>query len=88
MDGVVASPREAAAIRALCGRDFLIVAPGIRVAPEAGGDQSRTATPAQALRLGADYLIVGRPIYSAADPRAAAAEILADMESGLPGGVR
>lgn len=80
MDGVVASPREAAAIRALCGPDFLIVTPGIRLFPEQNGDQMRTATPAQALKVGADYLVVGRPILSAANPREVAESILRDME--------
>lgn len=79
MDGVVASPREAAAIRALCGGDFLIVTPGIRLGAAENGDQTRTATPAEALKAGVDYLVVGRPILTAADPREAADSILADM---------
>lgn len=81
MDGVVASPREAAAIRALCGNDFLVVTPAIRLSPSENGDQSRTATPAQALKLGADYLVVGRPIYSADDPRAVAENIIKEIEA-------
>lgn len=80
MDGVVASPQEAAAIRALCGNNFLIVTPGIRPANNEAGDQSRTATPAEALKAGSDYLVVGRPILGAADPKAAAALILKEME--------
>lgn len=80
LDGVVASPREAAAIRALCGPDFLIVTPGIRLCPEQNGDQMRTATPAQALKVGADYLVVGRPIVSAENPREVAESILQDMK--------
>jgi orotidine-5'-phosphate decarboxylase len=80
MDGVVASPQEAAAIRQCCGHDFLIVTPGIRPVYGDKGDQSRTATPAQALRDGADYLVVGRPILAAADPRTAAVEIVKEME--------
>lgn len=80
LDGVVASPREAGAIRALCGPDFLIVTPGIRLLPEEHGDQMRTATPSQALKVGANYLIVGRPIVSAANPREVAASILTDMK--------
>ncbi len=80
MDGVVASPREAAAIRALCGPDFLIVTPGIRLLPEEHGDQMRTATPAQALKVGANYLVVGRPILSADNPREVAESILHDMK--------
>lgn len=80
VDGVVASPQEAAAIRAECGRDFLIVTPGVRPAGGDKGDQSRVATPAQALADGADYLVVGRPILAAPDPRAAALAILKEME--------
>ena len=81
MDGVVASPQEAAAIRQCCGADFLIVTPGIRPLYGAKGDQSRTATPAEALRDGADYLVVGRPVLAAVDPRAAAIEIVKEMEA-------
>ena len=81
LDGVIASPREAGAIRALCGSDFLIVTPGIRILPEEHGDQMRTATPAQALKVGANYLVVGRPIVSADNPRTVAAEIIKDMQS-------
>ena len=80
VDGVVASPQEAAAIRAACGKDFLIVTPGVRPAGGDKGDQSRVATPAQALQDGADFLVVGRPILAAADPRAAALAILEEME--------
>lgn len=79
LEGVVASPREAGAIRALCGPDFLIVTPGIRLRPEQQGDQMRTATPAQALKDGANYLLVGRPIVLADSPRDVATRIIADM---------
>ena len=82
-DGVVASPREIAAIRQACGPDFLIVTPGIRPAAGAGDDQARTATPASAIRAGADYLVIGRPITGAADPAAAADAIAAEMEKAL-----
>ena len=79
-DGVIASPQEAAAIRALpesAGR--LIVTPGVRPAGAALGDQKRVATPASAMKDGADHIVVGRPIWQADDPRAAALSILAEM---------
>ena len=79
IDGVVASPQEAASIRALCGSDFLIVTPGIRPLNQEHGDQTRTATPAEALKAGSDYLVVGRPILAAADPKSAAQAILQEM---------
>lgn len=79
-DGVIASPREIAAIRQACGSDFLIVTPGIRPAAGTRDDQARTATPASAIGAGADYLVIGRPITAAADPAAAAKAIAAEME--------
>lgn len=79
MDGVVASPQEATAIREACGPDFLIVTPGIRPQGADRGDQSRVATPAGALKLGASHLVIGRPITAAADPRAAVMAILQEM---------
>jgi orotidine-5'-phosphate decarboxylase len=95
-DGVVASVQEARAIRKACGRDFLIVTPGVR--PEtksdssANGaakskpaaktdDQARTATPTEAIKAGADFLVVGRPITAAPDPRAAAQSIVDEIAS-------
>ncbi len=78
-DGVVASPQEAGTLRAVLGRDLLIVTPGIRPAGVRADDQARVATPAVARRAGADYLVVGRPITDAADPAAAAAAIVAEI---------
>ncbi len=78
-DGVVASAREAAAIRAELGDALLIVTPGIRPAGAEIADQSRVVTPAAAIASGADYLVVGRPISGAADPLAAARAIIAEM---------
>ncbi len=80
MDGVVASPHEVAPIRRECGRNFLIVTPGVRPLQADWGDQKRVMTPGEAIRNGADYLVVGRPILDAPDPVAAAREIVADME--------
>lgn len=79
LHGVVASAREAAAIKAACGERFLVVAPGIRAGTIPGDDQHRTATPAEAIRMGADYLVVGRPVTRASDIRAAAEAILAEV---------
>ena len=70
LDGVVCSPLEAAAVRAACGSEFLIVTPGIRSAAEAG-DQQRLSTPRAAIEAGANFLVVGREVTRAADPRAA-----------------
>lgn len=79
-DGVVASPQEAAAIRALPeARGKAIVTPGVRPAGAAVGDQKRIATPAEALRAGADHLVIARPIWSVDDPVAAARAILAEI---------
>jgi orotidine-5'-phosphate decarboxylase len=83
LSGVVASPQEIAAIRERCGRDFLIVTPGIRPLWAAPGDQKRISTPYQAIRAGADYIVVGRPILQAEDPRQAAQQIIREMEDAL-----
>lgn len=85
-DGVVASPREVAQLRRQLGPDVTLVVPGIRPAGTAAGDQARTATPAAAVRAGADYLVVGRPIRRADDPAAAAARIRGEMEAAGGGG--
>lgn len=79
MDGIVASPAEAAAIRAIVGPGIAIVTPGIRAASGEAGDQKRIATPSAAIRAGADHLVVGRPITTAGDPRAAAEAILSEI---------
>ena len=90
VDGVVASVQEAKSIRKACGRDFLIVTPGVRPRdPSDSGkrsagtkdDQSRTAAPTEAIRAGADFLVVGRPILAAADPRAAAQAVVDEIAS-------
>jgi orotidine-5'-phosphate decarboxylase len=83
LDGVVASPRETAAIRRECGPGFTIVTPGIRGASAGASkdDQSRTMGPAEAIRAGASYLVVGRPIIAAPDPRAAAEAIARECGS-------
>ncbi|WP_298562490.1 orotidine-5'-phosphate decarboxylase [uncultured Aliiroseovarius sp.] len=79
-DGVIASPQEAALIRALPEAEGkLIVTPGVRPAGAALGDQKRVATPAQAIKDGADHIVVGRPIRNAPDPRAAAQAVLAEL---------
>ncbi|EEG78195.1 orotidine-5'-phosphate decarboxylase [Dethiobacter alkaliphilus] len=80
LDGVVASAREIPWIRKACGEDFVIVTPGIRPAWAAGDDQSRIVTPKDALKQGADYLVVGRPLTKAEDPAEAAKRLLAEIE--------
>lgn len=79
LDGVVASPLETAAIRERCGEQFLIVTPGIRGASNAKDDQERTATAAGAVRAGSSYLVIGRPITGAPDPRQAAEAFAAEL---------
>ncbi|OGI43934.1 MAG: orotidine 5'-phosphate decarboxylase [Candidatus Muproteobacteria bacterium RBG_16_65_31] len=79
LDGVVCSPQELQALRARFGKDFLLVTPGIRPAGTAADDQRRTMTPAEAVSLGSDFLVVGRPITRAADPPAALEEIRRQM---------
>ncbi len=80
LDGIVCSPREAGLVREACGRDLLIVTPGIRPEGSELDDQSRTLTPQIALAAGADFLVVGRPIVKAADPLEAAENILLQMD--------
>ncbi len=83
MDGVVASAAEAASIRKRVGAETLIVTPGIRPAGSDSGDQKRIVTPGDAIRAGADYLVVGRPVAGAADPKIAAERIVEDSSAGL-----
>ncbi|WP_029077214.1 orotidine-5'-phosphate decarboxylase [Kaistia adipata] len=80
MNGIVCSPEEAAAMRAVVGAGMAIVTPGIRPAGSIVGDQKRIATPAAAIKAGADHLVVARPIIEAADPKAAAKAILSEIE--------
>jgi orotidine-5'-phosphate decarboxylase len=84
MDGVVTSPLEIASIRAACGRGFLIVSPGVRLARGARDEQKRMMTPEAAIQAGADYLVVGRPVVEARDPVRAVRAIVAAMESAAP----
>jgi orotidine-5'-phosphate decarboxylase len=81
LDGVVASPQEVLAIRQACGPDFTVVTPGIRGGSAASGadDQQRTSTPAGAMAAGSSYLVIGRPITGATDPRAAALAIAREL---------
>lgn len=84
-DGVVASPEEIRAIRRACGKKFLLIVPGIRPVGAARGDQRRTASPASAIRAGADFLVVGRPITRARDPRRAAEAVIAEIAAARRG---
>jgi orotidine-5'-phosphate decarboxylase len=92
LDGVVASPQEVALIRRACGRKFLTVIPGVRPAPaekttrRPRDDQARVATPGETIRAGADYLVVGRPITAAPDPRGAAQSIVEEIDLAIRGG--
>jgi orotidine-5'-phosphate decarboxylase len=83
MDGVVASPKEVGLIREACGKDFVIVTPGVRPSFASMDDQKRVTTPADAITAGADYLVIGRPISAAPDPVAAADLILAEIDGAL-----
>jgi orotidine-5'-phosphate decarboxylase len=83
MDGVVASPLEITRIRRECGANFLLVVPGVRSKGEAWDDQKRVLTPTEAIQAGADYLVIGKPIRDAADPREAARQIVQEMTDGL-----
>ena len=84
-DGVIASGHEAAQIRGVVGPDFLIVTPGVRPLGSGTQDQARAVTPTSAIKAGADYLVVGRPITRAADPREAADAIVSEIAAALAG---
>ena len=83
VDGLVASPAEAAMARQTVGAGLILVTPGIRPEGAAAGDQKRVATPAEAMRNGADYLVIGRPVTQAPDPRAASEAIVAEIGAAL-----
>jgi len=83
MDGVVASPMEIARIRRECSTNLLLIVPGVRSQGDAWDDQKRVLTPEEAMRMGADYLVVGKPIRDAKDPREGARQIVREMEQGL-----
>jgi orotidine-5'-phosphate decarboxylase len=85
IDGVVASPLEVPLIRAACGSEFLIVTPGVRPADASADDQKRVMTPGEAVRQGADYLVIGRPISGDTDPVAAVERIIDDIVSQQEG---
>jgi orotidine-5'-phosphate decarboxylase len=80
LDGVVASPWEIKALRAACGEGFVILTPGIRQASKSNDDQKRIMTPQEAIKSGADFIVIGRPITNATDPVKASQEILKEME--------
>jgi orotidine-5'-phosphate decarboxylase len=79
VDGVVCSPHEVAALRRECGPDFLLVVPGIRPGGAEAGDQKRVMTPGEAMRAGASYLVIGRPITGAGNPADAARQVVAEL---------
>jgi orotidine-5'-phosphate decarboxylase len=83
IDGLIASPLEAATLRKQVGKSLLIVTPGIRPQNAGAGDQKRVMTPREAIKAGVDYMVVGRPVVAAADPVSAADAIVAEIESAL-----
>ena len=83
MDGVVCSAQEAPLIRKAAGEDFILVTPGIRLKSDSKDDQARIVTPVEAVRLGANYLVIGRSITQAPDPAATLASIRASLDSGV-----
>jgi len=83
LDGVVASPREIKIIKNACGEDFIVVTPGVRPDWSSQDDQARTMTPQQALAQGADYVVIGRPIYRATEPVSAMARVIQEVEDNF-----
>lgn len=83
LDGLVCSAEEAARLREIVGPGMTLVTPGIRPAGSGAGDQKRVMTPARAINAGADYLVVGRPVIAAADPKAVAEQIVAEIEEAV-----
>ena len=83
LDGVVCSAREAVQLRLACGKDFMLVTPGIRPAGSGNDDQKRVMTPAEAIRSGSDYLVIGRPVTRAADPLQALIAMEEEVERAL-----
>jgi orotidine-5'-phosphate decarboxylase len=88
VDGIVCAPEEAGPLRLIVGSDMTLVTPGIRPVGTSSNDQKRIATAAQAIDAGADYLVVGRPITGAADPRASAEAVVRDIGAALDSGRR
>ena len=80
MDGVVASPQEIEIIKKVCGPEFLVVTPGVRPKAAVADDQKRVLTPGEAIRKGADYIVVGRPVTEATDPLKATEKIIQEIE--------
>ena len=83
IDGLIASPMEAQSLRSQLGGSMLIVTPGVRPAGSAAGDQKRVMTPAEAIKAGADHIVVARPVIAAGDPAGAAQAIVAEIEGAL-----
>lgn len=83
MGGIVCAATEATAMKSILGNENIIVTPGIRPSGHAAGDQQRVMTPFEAIRAGSDYLVVGRPLHQADDPRKVARAIVADIEAAL-----
>lgn len=83
LNGAVCSPQEVEQLRQMCGEDFLLVCPGVRPAWASAGDQKRSLTPAQAIKAGADYLVIGRPITAASDPQSAWSQICDELATVL-----